>query len=55
MTTVVGEGFGHRLDQLVIVTSRRSDGDPKRYRLQRVIQCACGHSKTKQSGSQQQE
>jgi hypothetical protein len=39
----------------VIVTSSRPDGDPKRYRLQRVIQRACGHTKTKQPGSQQQE
>ena len=34
-----GKGFGHRLDHLVIVASRRSDGNPERYRPQRVIQC----------------
>jgi hypothetical protein len=44
-----------RLDQHLIVTPRRSDGNPESYRPQRVIQCACGDTEKKQSGGQQQE
>jgi hypothetical protein len=51
----VAEGLGHRLDQLLIVTSWRSDGNPKGYRLQHVIKCGRGYSKNQQSSRQQQQ
>ena len=52
---VAGKGFGHRLDQLVIVASRWSDCNPQGYRPQRIIQCACGGTKKKKSHGQHQQ
>ena len=49
------EGFGHRLDHLVIVASLRSDRNSEGFRPQRVIQCACGGTKTKESNDQHQQ
>src|SRR5947208_572403 len=46
---LVGKGLGHRLDHLVIVASRRSDGNPERYRPQRVIQCTRSGSENEKS------
>src|SRR6266849_1735012 len=54
-TTVSVEGLGHRQDQLLIVTSSRSDGNPEGCRPQRVIQRACGCGKKQDSGGQQQQ
>ena len=50
-----GEGLGHRLNHFVIVASRRSDGNPESYRLQRIIQCARGGAKNKKSNRQDQQ
>ncbi len=52
---VAGEGLGHRLDQLLIVASRRSDGNPQGYRPQRIIQGARGGTKNKKSNGQHQQ
>jgi len=50
-----GEGPGRRLNHFVIVASRRSDGNPKSYRLQRIIQCARCGAKNKKSNRQDQQ
>src|SRR3954453_11713972 len=51
----VGKGLGHRLDHLVIVASRRSDGNPESYRPQRVIQCTRSGSENEKSDGQNQQ
>jgi hypothetical protein len=51
----LAKALGRRLNHFVIVASRRSDGNPKSYRLQRIIQCARCGAKNKKSNRQDQQ
>ena len=51
----VGEGLGHRLNHFMIVASGRPDGNPERYRPQRIIKHARGGAKNKKSNGQDQK
>src|SRR6202030_1407909 len=51
----VGEGLGHGLDQLLIVTSWRSHRNAQGYRPQHIIQAGRGGTKKKNADGEHQQ